>query len=308
MRLLVTGGLGFIGSNLVDALIDQDHEVAIIDNLITGQKANLNPQATWHEIDIANHEAVAKVFSEFKPEAIFHLAAQIDVRKSVADPVFDANTNILATVNLIELAKKHGIQKFIFSSSGGAAYGEADIIPTPEGTREQPLSPYGIGKATIDQYLYAYNHTFGLNYTSLRYANVYGPRQNSKGEAGVIAIFIDKMLQEETPTINGDGTQTRDYVFVGDVVAANLAALSHLEKIGIFNVGTGREISVKEIFQNINQLFGNRFEEKHGAGKKGEQMRSCLDNTKIKRELGWEPKVNFEEGVKKTWEWYNNKK
>jgi len=302
MKILVTGGAGFIGSNLVDALINEGHDVCIVDNLSTGQKENLNAKAKLFEMDITDKK-LAEVFAQEKPEAVFHLAAQIDVRKSVADPVADAQINILGSINLLENCKKFGVKKFIFSSTGGAIYGDADIIPTPETYEQKPISPYGICKLSVEKYLHYYHVVFGLPYVILRYANVYGPRQNFQGEAGVVAIFCSKLLAGNQPTIWGAGKQTRDYVFVGDVVAANLAALKS-DKVDIYNVGTSVETDVNQLAEEIKKNISTDLEFSHGEAKAGEQQRSCLDYSKIKKELGWEPKVKLIEGIKKTVEWF----
>jgi len=302
MKILVTGGAGFIGSNLVDALINVGHDVCVVDNLSTGQKENLNAKAKLFEMDIADKK-LSEVFDREKPEAVFHLAAQIDVRKSVADPVADAQINILGSINLLENCKKFGVKKFIFSSTGGAIYGDADIIPTPETYEQKPISPYGICKLSVEKYLHYYHVVFGLPYIILRYANVYGPRQNFQGEAGVVAIFCSKLLAGNQPTIWGAGKQTRDYVFVGDVVAANLAALKS-DKVDIYNVGTSVETDVNQLAEEIKKNISTDLEFSYGEAKVGEQQRSCLDYSKIKKELGWEPKVKLIEGIKKTVEWF----
>lgn len=307
MKILVTGGAGFIGSHIVDALIKKGCEVAIVDNLSTGQKENINPKAKFIEADLVDFEQIAKIIAKEKPEIIYHLAAQMDVRKSVADPIFDAKNNILAGYNLIKLANENKIKKFIFSSTGGATYGDTQNRPTMETEKEWPLSPYGIAKLSIDKYLNYYNQVFGLKYISLRYANVYGPRQNPHGEAGVVAIFINKMLRKEEPTINGDGKQTRDYVFVKDVVKANILALEKIDSIGIFNVGTGKETSVNELFAQINANFGNKFKEIHGEAKPGEQKTSCLNFSKINKEFGWKPEYDLSSGIKETFKWFQKK-
>lgn len=305
MKILVTGGAGFIGSNLTDALIQQGHDVSVVDNLSTGQKENLNKKAKFFELDLTD-EKLTEIFEIEKPEIIFHLAAQIDVRKSVTDPVWDAKQNILGSVNLLESAKKHKVKKIIFSSTGGAIYGDTDQIPTPEGHPELPISPYGIAKLTIEKYLYYYNKIFGLLYIALRYSNVYGPRQNSKGEAGVVAIFCDKLLANQNPVIHGDGKQTRDYVFVDDVVRANLAALES-EKIGIYNIGTSIEADVNKIAELIKSNIDTDIEFTYADAKEGEQQKSCIDYSKAKNELGWHPEINLEEGIKKTVDWFKKK-
>jgi len=303
-KVIVTGGAGFIGSHITDSLIEKGYNVVIIDNLSTGQKGNLNPQAKFIEADITDFAKIGEIFKLEKPEIIFHLAAQIDVRKSVEDPIADAKTNILGSINLIKWASENKIKKFIFSSTGGAIYGDTDARPTSENHREWPLSPYGIAKLTTDKYLNYCQHEYGLKSVSLRYGNVYGPRQNPHGEAGVVAIFLNKMLKGQQPTINGDGLQTRDYVFVGDVAKANLLALENSDKIGIFNVGTGVETDVVQLFNEINKHFSDKFDEQHGPPKPGEQKTSCLNFEKIQREMGWAPAVNFTEGIRLTYEWF----
>lgn len=304
MKILVTGGAGFIGSNIVDALVDLGHDVVVIDNLSTGKKEFVNPKAKFYEIDITDPK-LNEIFEQEKPEAVFHLAAQIDLRKSVEEPLFDAQTNILGSINLLESVCKNGVKKIIFSSSA-AIYGnvDVDLIPTKETCLARPISPYGIAKLVIEHYLYYYHEVFSLDYVVLRYANVYGPRQNSKGEAGVVSIFIDKILNNEQPMIYGDGKQMRDYVFVDDIVRANLAALNS-DKVGIYNIATKKETNVNEIFQTIIKISNSQVPEVHAPAKKGEQLRSCLDYSLAKEVLGWEPKVYLEEGIQKTWEWFN---
>jgi UDP-glucose 4-epimerase len=298
MKILVTGGAGFIGSHLVDRLIKENYQVIVVDNLSTGKKENLNPKAQFYQLDILDPK-LSEVFQKEKPEVVFHYAAQIDVRKSVKNPLEDAKINILGSLNLLENCKRFKVKKFIFASSGGAIYGQADIVPTPESYPAWPLSPYGVAKLTIEKYLNYYYKVFGLPYTSLRLANVYGPRQNPEGEAGVVAIFCHKLLKGEQPVINGDGTQTRDYVFVDDVVEANLLALEK-DKVDIFNVGTAKETSVNEIFQRLKRITGAGIEGIHGPAKQGEQKRSCLDFSKIKKELDWQPNYSLEQGLEKT--------
>lgn len=304
MKIFVTGGAGFIGSNLVDRLIDQQHEVIVIDNLSSGSKDNLNPKTKLYLADICNYAEITRIFETEKPQIVYHLAAQIDVRKSVEDPIFDAQTNILAGINLIQQAYKNEVQKFIFSSTGGAIYGETTERPTTETHPENPLSPYGIAKLAIDKYLNYYYQVFGLKYTSLRYGNVYGPRQNPHGEAGVVSIFLKKMLNQEQPVIYGDGSQTRDYVFVSDVVDANIQALNHLDEVGVYNIGTGMETSVNELFDTLNQNFDQKYEKQYAPARKGEQQTSCLNNSKSKNYLQWEPKTNLVQGLAQTFEWF----
>jgi len=301
-KILVSGGAGFIASHLTDKLIDKGHNVVVIDNLSTGKKENLNPKAKFYEADICNSE-ISQIFEAEKPEIVFHFAAQIDVRKSVKDPIQDAKVNILGSLNLLQNCQKNEVKKFIFASSGGAIYGDTDVIPTPETHSENPESPYGICKLTIEKYLHFYKETFGLNYTALRLANIYGPRQNSKGEAGVIAIFCNKILKNEEVVINGDGEKTRDFVFVDDVV--NVAILSiEQEKSDIYNIGTGIETNINEIFRKIKELTNSDCKEIHAPEKLGEQKRSCLDFSKVKQELNWEPEYNLEKGLGDTIKWF----
>lgn len=298
MKCLVTGGAGFIGSHLVDKLIEQNHKVVIIDNLSTDKKENLNPKADFYKIDI-QEERISQIFKKEKPEIIFHLAAQINLRKSVENPIEDAKINILGSLNILENCRKFKIKKIVFASTGGAIYGEADVIPTPEDYPVFPLSPYGIAKLTTEKYLNYYYKVFGLPFVSLRLANVYGPRQNSKGEAGVVAIFCDKMLTGKQPIINGNGKQTRDFVYVEDVIGASILAMKK-NKSGIFNIGTAKETDVNTIFEMLKKIIRSTCKEIHGPGQKGEQKRSCLDYSKAKKELGWQPKYRLEEGIKET--------
>jgi len=317
-KILVTGGAGFIGSHLTDKLIEKSHQVVVIDDLSTGKRENINPRAKFYEVDICDSK-ISQIFQEEKPEIVFHFAAQIDIRKSVGDPIKDAKINILGSLNLLENCRKVEIKKFIFASTGGAIYGDTDIVPTPETHPENPESPYGICKLTIEKYLNFYKKTFGLNYTVLRLANVYGPRQNSKGEAGVIAIFCDKILkdekviingdgeQDEKVIINGDGEQTRDFVFVDDVVEAALLVAMEKEKSDIYNISTAKETNINEIFGKIKELINSDCQEIHGPAKPGEQERSCLDYSKAKEELNWQPRCEFKKGLKETISWFQRR-
>jgi UDP-glucose 4-epimerase len=304
MKILVSGGAGFIGSNLVDKLIKDGHQVVVIDNLFTGKKENLNPKAKFYKIDIQNPK-ISQIFKKEKPEVVFHLAAQVDLRKSVENPIESAKVNILGSLNILENCQKFKIKKIIFSSTGGAIYGEAKIIPTPEDYPANPLSPYGIEKLTIEKYLDYYWKIFKISYISLRLANVYGPRQNSKGEAGVIAIFCDKMLCGKQPIIYGLGCQTRDFVFVDDVAEANILAMKS-KKVGIFNIGTGKETDIDTVFEKIKKLIGVKCKKIHAPAQLGEQKRSCLNYTKAKKELGWQPKYSLENGLKETINYFKN--
>lgn len=307
MKILVTGGAGFIASHIAEAYRSAGHDVEIADDLSTGKKENLPAGIPFHEMDIADGAAVEKLMQSGKFEVISHHAAQLDVRKSVADPVFDARVNILGSLNLIEHGLKNGLKKVIFASSGGTVYGEQSEFPATENHPTHPISPYGVAKLTVEHYLYYFAAVQGLNYVALRYANIYGPRQNPHGEAGVIAIFANKILDNQQPLINGDGKQTRDYVFVDDVVRANLLALDY-NKNTAFNIGTGVETDVVRLFDLINENLGGKFERKFAPAKDGEQRRSVLSYSTIERELGWKPKYNLEDGIRVTMEWFRNRK
>ena len=298
MKVLVTGGAGFIGSHVSDLLIANGHEVIVLDNLITGKKDNLNSSTTFFEGDI-REPVVNEIMKREKPRAVIHHAAQVSVRNSVEDPRFDMDVNIGGTLNLLENAVKNGVEKFIFASTGGALYGEQDYFPADENHPIRPLSPYGITKFCCERYLYFYQEIYGLNYVSLRYANVYGPRQDPHGEAGVVAIFSQKMLAEDQPVINGTGEQTRDYTFVGDVAQANLLALN-ADITGEFNIGTGIETTVNDLFEKIKSISGARIKDVHGEAKKGEQFRSVLDWSRARNDLGWNPNISLYDGLEKT--------
>jgi UDP-glucose 4-epimerase len=305
MKVLVTGGAGFIGSHLVDRLVQEGHEIIIVDNLVTGKRRNINRAARFYKQDIQSWR-LERVFRNERPNVVMHLAAQMDVRKSVEDPMFDAQVNILGTLNVLQQAVKHGVRKVVFSSSGGAIYGEQEMYPAPESHVTKPLSPYGLSKLCGEQYLSYYQRSSGLQVVSLRYANVYGPRQDPEGEAGVVAIFIQKMLNNEQAVINGNGRQTRDFVFVEDVVEANLAVMGP-ETQGTYNVGTGAETSINDLFRILVQHTGSTCKEVHGPAKKGEQARSVIDNTRLRHELSWEPKGELSEGLKKTVEYFRER-
>lgn len=305
MKVLVTGGAGFIGSHLVDRLVQEGHEVIIVDNLVTGKRRNINKAARFYKLDIQSWR-LERVFRNERPNIVMHLAAQMDVRKSVEDPMFDAQVNVLGTLNVLQQAVKHGVRKVVFSSSGGAIYGEQDVFPAPESHPTRPMSPYGLSKLCGEQYLSYFQRASGLQMVSLRYANVYGPRQDPEGEAGVVAIFIQKMLHNEQAVINGNGRQTRDFVYVDDVVEANLAMMGQ-ETQGTYNVGTGRETSVNDLFRILVEHTGTTCKEVHGPAKKGEQARSCIDNSKLRLELAWEPRTGLSEGLKKTVEYFRER-
>ena len=300
----VTGGAGFIGSNLVDKLITKGYKVIIVDNLSSGFEKNINSKAKFYGVDI-NHEKVLKyIFEIEKPEYVFHLAAQINLRESIKQPVNDAEINILGTLKLLNCCVEHNVKKIIFSSTGGAIYGDNCSIPTSENEIENPKSPYGIAKLTIEKYLKFYRDVHNLDFVSLRYSNVYGPRQNSKGEAGVIAIFIDNILSKNIPAINGLGEQTRDYIFVEDIVDANLLAID-LE--GIYNVSVGEETRVNEIYNKIKKIMNININAIHNPEIKGEQMRSCLNSQNLK-DTGWNINYSLDEGLKITIDYFKCQK
>lgn len=298
MRILVTGGAGFIGSHMVDAFVAAGHEVSVIDDLSSGRREHVNAHARFHHLDVQD-AAVADVFRDERPEILCHHAAQMDVRRSVADPVFDARVNLLGLLNLLESGRQNGLQRVLFASTGGAIYGEQDTFPAPETHKLEPVSPYGVAKLASERYLFFYHVSYGISYAALRYANVYGPRQNPHGEAGVVAIFAEKLLRGEQPTINGDGTQTRDYVYVADLVRANLAALQSAFS-GPVNLGTGIETDVNALFHHLKTLCGSRAPERHGPAKSGEQHRSVIDNGLAHRVLGWQPQVRLADGLRET--------
>jgi UDP-glucose 4-epimerase len=304
MKVLVTGGAGFIGSHVVDRLLQEGHDVVVVDNLVTGKRKNVPKAVQFYKLDIENPK-LERIFRNERPSIVFHLAAQMNVRRSVEDPMFDAQVNVLGTLNVLEQASKHGARKVIFSSSGGAIYGEQLAFPAPESHITQPLSPYGISKLCGEHYLSYYHRLSGIQVVSLRYANVYGPRQDPEGEAGVVAIFIQKTLRGEQAVVNGNGRQTRDFVFVEDVVESNLMAMGPAVE-GVYNVGTGIETSVNDLFRIVVDLTKVEFKEVHGPAKRGEQARSVIDSTKLHRDLGWEPKVDLREGLRRTVEYFRD--
>jgi UDP-glucose 4-epimerase len=302
VRILVTGGAGFIGSNLADRLIDEGHEVAVLDDLSTGQREFLPRAARFYEIDIADAERVDRAIAEFRPELVAHHAAQIDVRRSVSDPMFDARTNILGGLALLQSCTRHGVRKVVYASTGGAIYGEGRVLPATEDHPVNPESPYGASKHTLEHYLYLWKLLHGLEWTALRYPNVYGPRQSPHGEAGVNAIFAGLMLQGRRPRIFGTGEQVRDYVYVDDVVDANLRALSRGNG-EILNIGTGKGTSVLDIVRELNAILGTSIEPIFEAARPGEVQRIFLDASRAKRVLDWTPTVEFPEGLARTVEW-----
>ncbi len=306
MNILVTGGAGFIGSHVVDKCLSEGHRVIVIDDLSTGKVENVNPQAIFHKLDLRSAD-LAVIFAREAIDIVIHHAAQMDVRRSVEDPVFDASVNILGSINLLEAARRNRVRKVVFASTGGAIYGEQDYFPADESHPLRPLSPYGISKLAVEKYLYFYYRVYGLTFVALRYANVYGPRQNSEGEAGVIAIFTRKLLHGEQPVINGDGNQTRDYVYVSDVVRANMLAVHHPSP-DFFNVGTGKETTVNTLFDSLRKLIGSALKPVHGPAKKGEQLRSVLSYEHMRGSCNWEPLVRLDEGLQKTVEFFRREK
>ncbi|PSQ51538.1 MAG: UDP-glucose 4-epimerase [Bacteroidetes bacterium QH_10_64_37] len=305
MTILVTGGAGFIGSHVADTLLDEGHEVHVLDDLSTGRRWKVPEAAPLFEHDIRSDGAAA-LLAEHQYDCLVHHAAQMNVRKSVEDPSFDADVNIRGLLNLMETGLDHGLQKVIFASTGGAIYGEPEYTPQDEDHPLRPLSPYGVAKLASEKYLHYYQTQYDLDAVSLRYANIYGPRQNPHGEAGVVAIFTKEMLGGGQPVINGPGEQTRDYVYVGDVVRANLAALAY-DGSGVFNVGTGRETSVNELFRLLRAETGADVEETHGPAKPGEQQRSVLGYENAERDLGWTPQVPIEDGLARTVDWFRTR-
>lgn len=305
MKILVTGGAGFIGSHIADKYIDEGHDVVILDDMSSGKEDNINPKAKFVKMDI-NDKKIVDLFKDERFDIVNHHAAQMDVRVSVNDPKFDARTNILGGLNLYEAAKETGVKKIIFASSGGTVYGEQELFPASEEHPTRPCSPYGISKLSNEKYLFYYKEVYGIDFVALRYANVYGPRQNPHGEAGVVAIFANKLLKGEKPIINGDGKNTRDYVYVDDVVIANLLALKD-DVSGIYNIGTAIETDVNDIFRSLNNIIKADCEEEHGPAKAGEQKRSVISFNKIKNLHGWIPKIEFNEGLHYTVNFFKSK-
>lgn len=298
MKILVTGGAGFIGSHLVDALIERGDEVVVVDNLSTGRRENVNPQTKLYELSVGDL-GLADIFERERPDIISHHAAQIDLRRSVAEPLFDAQENILGSLNVIVNSIRYGVKNFIYASSGGAVYGEPQYLPVDENHPINPTSQYGVSKHTVEHYLHSYALQYGLNYVVLRYPNVYGPRQNPLGEAGVVAIFARQMLGGERPTIFGSGDKTRDYTYVSDVVSANLLAMEQ-GKNAICNIGTAVETSDQEIFDTLAAALGYDGSPLYTSVRPGEIQRICLDWSKAERELGWRPQLSLKEGIAKT--------
>jgi UDP-glucose 4-epimerase len=310
MRALVTGGAGFIGSNLVDALLDRGDEVIVVDDLSTGRIENLDGARrrgiAFHETDITDAERLGKLFVGARPDIVFHLAAQIDVRKSIEDPAWDAGINVGGTINVLEAARHVRVARVVYTSTGGAIYGEVDRIPTPETVAPRPMAAYGTSKLCAETYCGWYERLYGLSTVTLRYGNVYGPRQDPLGEAGVIAIFCGRLMSGRRPTIFGDGRQTRDYVYVADVVDANLAAASHPEAHGVYNVGTGGERSVLEVLAALRRAAGlddDELQPEFAPARLGELQRSALDVSRARAELGFVARADLDDGMRRTLEW-----
>jgi UDP-glucose 4-epimerase len=302
MKVLVTGGAGFIASHVVDAYVAAGHEVIVVDNLSSGKRENLNPRARFVERDILDPET-ARLIRDERPDVLNHHAAQIDVRRSVADPAFDARTNVLGTLGLLEAARQEGVKKVLFVSSGGAVYGEQETFPAPETHQTWPVSPYGVSKRSGELYCHFYQAEYGLPFVAFRYANVYGPRQDPHGEAGVVAIFSGRMLRGEPVTVNGDGLQTRDYVFVGDVARMSLLALAR-DATGPVNIGTGVETDVNVLAHTLLEVSGSQSEVRHGPAKGGEQRRSVIDVRRAREVFGWQPEVSLRDGLARTVEFF----
>ncbi len=301
-KAVVTGGAGFIGSHICDALIERGFEVAVIDNLSSGKRRNLAPRAAFYQLDIRD-KSIAAVFAKERPEVMFHLAAQMDVRRSVADPAYDADVNIGGTINLLEAGRAAGLRKTIYSSTGGAVYGEPEKLPADEDTPVAPLCPYGVSKHTVEHYLELYRKLYGMDYTVLRYANVYGPRQDPHGEAGVVAIFSQMLLAGQQPRIFGDGSKTRDYVYVDDIIAANMLALDGAGG-AVLNIGRGVQTTDQEIFDGVRDAVGCDTRAAYAPKRLGEVDYIALDASRARRVLGWTPKVGLAEGLRRAVAFY----
>ncbi|MEA2015973.1 MAG: NAD-dependent epimerase/dehydratase family protein [Actinomycetota bacterium] len=305
MKVLITGGAGFIGSNVAEGLLAEKYEVVIIDDLSNGKKENIPKKAKFYQCDVRD-KSICDIFEDERPDIVIHNAAQLSVRVSVERPVFDADINIIGGLNVISACNNYSVKKIIFASSGGTVYGEQEYFPANEKHPTAPVSPYGVAKLTTENYLYYFYKTYGLEYISLRYGNIYGPRQDPCGEAGVVAIFSGRMLDGKNPAINGDGLQTRDYVYVKDVVNANIKAVKS-DFVGPLNIGTEKETSVIELFKILKEVSGKSgLKEVHGPPKEGEQKRSRLSCRLAKEAIGWQPQISLEEGLMLTYNWFKN--
>jgi UDP-glucose 4-epimerase len=299
MKVVVTGGAGFVGSHVVEHLIDAGHEVVVLDSLVGGKRSNVHPGARLREVDIRDGDAVKAAFAAERPEVVSHQAAQASVKVSMENPLLDAQTNIIGTINILEACRAHGVRKVVYAGTGGAAVGEPKYLPVDEAHPAEPLSIYGADKYFVEHYCRIYRDTWGMDITRLRYANVYGPRQDPFGEAGVIAIFARRMLDNGDPIVNGDGEQERDYVYVGDIARANLLAI---EKggAGPYHLGTGVGTSVNTLFDRLAELTGYGKPRRHGPAMPGEVFRIFLDISRARAELGWEPQIGLDEGLRRT--------
>ncbi|HKN00233.1 MAG TPA: NAD-dependent epimerase/dehydratase family protein [Candidatus Binataceae bacterium] len=309
MRILVTGGAGFIGSHTVDALADVDAgPIAVLDNLSAGRAAQLNPKAHFYQVDLRDQSAVAGVVAREKPEVIYHFAAQMDVRRSVADPAFDAQVNLVGFLNLMEAGRQNGLKRVVFASTGGAIYGEQEQFPCDEDHPCRPLSPYGIAKLATESYLFFYSAQYGIDYLALRYANVYGPRQDPHGEAGVVAIFCGRILDGNRCTIFGEGKQTRDYTYVGDIVRANLFALTSKVSGMALNIGTARETSVNSLYASLAAVAGEAHPPDYEPQRPGEQLRSVISAARAEKLLGWKPESSLADGLERTFKFFRDRR
>ncbi len=309
MRILVTGGAGFIGSHTVDALVASGAgEVSVLDDFSTGKRKQVNAKAALYQTDLRDAAAVASAVEQARPEIIFHLAAQMDVRRSVADPAFDAQVNLVGFLNLIEAARRHGLRRVIFSSTGGAIYGEQDEFPCSEDHPLRPVSPYGVAKLATEAYLFFYKVEYGIDYLALRFGNVYGPRQDPHGEAGVVAIFCGRILDGKPVTIYGDGTQTRDYVYVGDVVRAVVAAAKSSASGIALNIGTGIETNVNDLYSTLAGIADFPTRAEHAAARPGEQKRSVISPARAEQELGWRPERKLADGLEETFKYFKQQR
>jgi UDP-glucose 4-epimerase len=306
MKILITGGAGFIGSNIADALLAKGHNVIVFDNLSSGKKENVNKKAKFYKANIYYKKKVDEIFKKEKPQIVIHHAAQIDVRKSVDNPFFDAEVNILGSINILNACVENKVKKIIFASSGGSVYGECRSSATKEDIKTNPLSPYAIAKNSVENYINFYSIVHGLDYTILRYGNVYGPRQDPHGEAGVVAIFAARMLKNEEVTVFGDGKQMRDYVYVGDVVNANLKSLTK-GKNKIINIGTSKAVSVNELIKVMSKVSGYKKKAQYKPKRDGELFKSFLNINKAKAVLSWIPKVDIEQGIKLTIDYFKER-
>src|SRR5216683_184851 len=304
MKILVTGGAGFIGSHVVDAYVAAGHEVAVLDNLSTGREENVNPKAPVHRVDVRDLDRVREAIGSFKPDVVNHHAAQAEVPKSVADPGYDAHVNVVGGLNVLRACVDNSVRKVIFSSTGGALYGEPDVVPADEDHPIRPLSPYGTSKFAFEQYLGTFERTFDLRFTTLRYANIYGARQDFFAEEGrVVAIFASRMIEGKPVTIDGDGNQSRDMLHVGDVAMANIAALEHGDG-GTYHVSTGIPVTINDLFRKLALLTEYKLEPRFGPARKGDVYRIALDNTRAAEQLGWRPRILLEEGLRLTVEYF----